>query len=50
LVAAARKERIGRIKGHIMAENTAMRRVSEEVGFRVRFDQATGEWGAEIAL
>ena len=50
LVEAGRKEKVRRIVGHIMAENTRMRQVSKEVGFNVRYDQALGEWLAEIAL
>jgi hypothetical protein len=36
--------------GHISPENTTMKQVSEEVGFKVRFDRAEGEWKAEINL
>lgn len=50
LVLAGRKERVRRIVGHIMAENTKMRQVSEEVGFKLRFDQSIHEWLAEIWL
>lgn len=50
LVAAGRKERVHRIFGYIMAENTRMRQVSEEVGFKLRFDQSIHEWLAEITL
>ena len=39
-----------RIVGHIVAENTAMRRVSEEVGFKLSLDEKIGEWRAEISL
>lgn len=50
LVQIGRKERLRRIVGHISPENTTMKTVSEEVGFRVRFDKAEGEWKAEINL
>ena len=45
-----RKEGLRRIIGHISPENTTMKTVSEEVGFKVRFDKAEGEWKAEINL
>ena len=50
LVQAGRKEGLRRIVGHIIVENTAMKRVSEEVGFKVRLDQTNGEWLAEMRL
>jgi acetyltransferase len=50
LVQIGRKESLQRIVGHISAENTTMKRVSEEVGFRLRFDQANKECFAEIVL
>jgi acetyltransferase len=50
LVQIGRKERLRRIIGHISPENTTMKQVSEEVGFKVRFDKAEGEWKAEINL
>jgi acetyltransferase len=50
LVEIGRKERLGRITGRIVAENTVMKRVSEEVGFHLHFDDAEGEWKAELAL
>jgi acetyltransferase len=50
LVQIGRKERLQRIVGHISAENPTMKRVSEEVGFRLRFDQPNREWFAEIKL
>jgi acetyltransferase len=50
LVQIGRKERLHRIVGHISAENTTMKRVSEESGFSLRFDKAEGEWKAEINL
>jgi acetyltransferase len=50
LVQIGRKERLQRIVGHISAENTTMKRVSEEVGFRMRLDAANNELLAEINL
>ncbi|MGC2353036.1 MAG: GNAT family N-acetyltransferase, partial [Candidatus Udaeobacter sp.] len=50
LVQIGRKEHLLRIVGHISAENTTMKRVSEEVGFDLRFDQSDNEWFAEIEL
>ena len=50
LVQVGRKEKVRRIIGHIVTDNTAMRRVSEEVGFNLRFDHDEGEWKAEILL
>lgn len=50
LVQVGRKERVRRIVGHIVTENTAMRRVSEEVGFKLHFDDEDAEWKAEILL
>jgi acetyltransferase len=50
LVEIGRKERLSRIIGHIAAENTMMKRVSEEAGFVLRFDEADNEWFAEIKL
>jgi acetyltransferase len=50
LVQVGRRENVRRIVGHIMAENTMMKRVSQAIGFRVRFDGANREWRAEIDL
>ena len=50
LVRIGRRENVRRIVGHIMAENTMMKRVSEEVGFKVRFAGVNSEWRAEIDL
>jgi acetyltransferase len=50
LVEIGRKERLSRIIGHIAAENTMMKRISEEVGFDLRFDEANNEWFAETVL
>jgi acetyltransferase len=50
LVQIGRKERLRRITGHISPENTTMKTVSEQVGFKLRFDRKANEWLAEIAL
>jgi acetyltransferase len=50
LVEIGRKERLCRITGRIVAENTVMKRVSEEVGFHLHFDDVEREWKAELAL
>jgi acetyltransferase len=50
LVEIGRKEGLDRIIGHIAAENTMMKRVSEDVGFRLRLDAANHELLAEINL
>jgi acetyltransferase len=49
LVQIGRKERVQRIVGHIASENTLMKRVSEEVGFRLR-RESSDAWRAEIDL
>jgi len=36
--------------GHISAENTTMKIMSEEAGFRLRFDREANECLAEITL
>ena len=50
LVQIGRKERLRRITGHISPENTTMKTVSEQVGFKLRFDRKANEWLAQIAL
>ena len=50
LVQIGRKERLRRITGRISAENVTMKRVSEEVGFKLVLDQGGSEWNAEIDL
>jgi acetyltransferase len=50
LVQIGRKERLGRIIGHISPENITMKQVSEEAGFELSFDEAEGEWKAQIEL
>ena len=50
LVQIGREEGLHRIVGHISPENTTMKTVSEQVGFKLRFDRQAEEWLAEIAL
>jgi acetyltransferase len=50
LVQIGRKEHLRRITGHISPENTTMKTVSEQVGFKLRFDREANEWVAGIAL
>jgi acetyltransferase len=50
LVQVGRKERLRRIVGRIAPENTVMKRVSEEVGFHLHFDNAEREWKADMNL
>ena len=50
LVEIGRGERLKRIIGHILAENTTMKRVSEEVGFNLQFDATEDEFRAELIL
>jgi acetyltransferase len=50
LVAVGRQSHLRRIIGHILPDNTAMRHVSEKVGFKLRFSSDVGEWLAEINL
>ncbi|MGE5207714.1 MAG: bifunctional acetate--CoA ligase family protein/GNAT family N-acetyltransferase [Alphaproteobacteria bacterium] len=50
LVQIGRKEGFRRITGHISPENTTMKTVSEQVGFKLQFDRKAGEWLAEIYL
>jgi acetyltransferase len=50
LVDIGRKEHLRRIIGSIVAENAIMKRVSEEVGFHLRFDQEERGWKAELNL
>jgi hypothetical protein len=45
-----RKERLCRIIGRISPENTTMKTVSEQVGFRLRFDRKESECLAEMNL
>ena len=50
LVQIGRKEGLHRITGHISPENTTMKTVSEQVGFKLRFKRPANEWLAEIGL
>ena len=50
LVQIGRKEHLRRITGRISLENTTMKTVSEQVGFRLHFDRTANEWLAEINL
>jgi acetyltransferase len=50
LVQIGRKEGLRRITGRISPENSTMKTVSEQVGFRLRFDESEQEWKAEMAL
>lgn len=50
LVRLGRQSHLRRIIGHILPDNTAMKRVSEKVGFKLRFNTAAAEWLAEISL
>ncbi len=50
LVRIGREERLQRIVGRIASENLMMKKVSEEAGFTLRFNQAANEWFAEVAL
>jgi RimJ/RimL family protein N-acetyltransferase len=49
-VTLGRHGHLRRIIGHILPDNTAMRHVSEKVGFKLRFSSDVGEWLAEINL
>jgi acetyltransferase len=50
LVQIGRREGLHRIIGHIAADNITMKRVSEEVGFDLKLDEAEEGWRAEILL
>jgi acetyltransferase len=50
LVQIGRDEGLRRIIGHISPENATMKAVSEQVGFKLRFDRNADEWLAEIKL
>jgi acetyltransferase len=50
LVRLGRQSHLRRIIGHILPDNTAMKRVSEKIGFKLRFNADAGEWLAEIDL
>jgi acetyltransferase len=50
LVKIGREEKLERIIGHILSDNTAMQRVSKKAGFGLRYDPAEENWRAEIAV
>ena len=50
LVQIGRKEGLHRITGRISPENTTMKTVSEQVGFKLHFDNKANEWVAEITV
>jgi acetyltransferase len=50
LVRLGRQSHLQRIVGHILPDNIAMKRVSEKVGFKLRFNADAAEWLAEIDL
>ncbi|MGZ5538176.1 MAG: GNAT family N-acetyltransferase, partial [Chthoniobacterales bacterium] len=50
LVEIAKQEKLRCVKGHILPENKTMVEVSREAGFNLHFDEAAGEWQAEIQL
>jgi acetyltransferase len=50
LTQIGRAEKLGRIVGHILPENTAMQNLARNVGFDLRADSEAEEWLAEIAL
>jgi acetyltransferase len=50
LVKIGRQEKLNRIVGHILPDNTAMQRVSKNVGFELRHDPEEENWRAEIVL
>ena len=50
LVRLGRQSHLRRIIGHILPDNTAMKRVSEKVGFKLHFNADAAEWLAEIDL
>jgi acetyltransferase len=50
LMRLGRQSHLRRIIGHILPDNTAMKRVTEKVGFKLRFNADAVEWLAEIDL
>jgi acetyltransferase len=50
LVQIGRREGLQRIVGYIMPENVSMKRVADEAGFTMRFDETEREWKAEISF
>jgi acetyltransferase len=50
LVQIGRNENLRRITGRILRENLTMKRVSEEIGFDLQFDDLDGDLKAELVL
>jgi RimJ/RimL family protein N-acetyltransferase len=50
LVQIRREEHLRRITGRTSTENITMKTVSEKSGFNLQFDEAHGEWKAELML
>jgi acetyltransferase len=50
LVQIGRNENLRRITGRILRENVTMKRVSEEIGFDLQFDDVDGDWKAELVI
>jgi acetyltransferase len=50
LVEVARAEKLHRVTGRILADNTTMMEVSRRIGFTLRPRPGEGEWEAEIRL
>jgi acetyltransferase len=50
LLQVARDEKIERVSAYMLLENVAMRRVSEKLGFRMKYDEKQQLVKAEIAL
>lgn len=50
LIRLGRQSHLRRIIGHILPDNAAMKRVTEKVGFKVRFNSDDSEWLAELDL
>jgi acetyltransferase len=50
LVTIGREEKLQRITGHILAENTTMLEVSRNIGFELQWRAEEDEWEAEIRL
>jgi acetyltransferase len=50
LVEVGRAEKLGKITGRILAENTTMLQMSRNIGFDLQWRPDEGEWEAEIKL
>lgn len=48
LVQIGREEKLSRIVGHILPDNTAMQRVARKVGFELHLDRDGEQWEAQI--